>query len=230
MEQEDRRADDARRQDARGGLDRHERDLVALALGVRALTPPRSNSKLARSSGALHLVDLAGSERLARGATGEAAKVDDGDQQESLDALRASSLEDDGGGARAVQGLEVDPPDGALPLGAKTLMVVNVGPEADNAQETLCSLRFASQVNQCDVGGKPVKSAKPRWCDADFEPRGWSPRPFPNARRRGAPASRPARRRAFFNGAASVPASAWRAAPPSLLIARVMGRLRASAA
>ena len=43
----------------------------------------------------------------------------------------------------------------------KTLMVVNVGPEADNAQETLCSLRFASQVNQCDVGGKPVKSAKP---------------------------------------------------------------------
>ena len=37
----------------------------------------------------------------------------------------------------------------------KTLMLVNVGPEADNAHETLCSLRFADTVSQCDTGGKP---------------------------------------------------------------------------
>ena len=65
----------------------------------------------------------------------------------------------------------------------KTLMVVNVGPEADNAQETLCSLRFASQVNQCDVGGKPVKSAKP------MDGAGGAPA---KAAAGGAPAKRPA--------------------------------------
>lgn len=42
----------------------------------------------------------------------------------------------------------------------KTLMVVNVGPEDSNSHETLCSLRFASQVSQCDTGGKPKRSAK----------------------------------------------------------------------
>ena len=42
----------------------------------------------------------------------------------------------------------------------KTLMVLNVGPEASNSHETLCSLRFASHVGQCDVGGKAKRSAK----------------------------------------------------------------------
>eukprot|EP00965_Chrysotila_dentata_P222476 6192996-Pleurochrysis_carterae.AAC.1 len=40
-------------------------------------------------------------------------------------------------------------------------MVVNVGPEESNSHETLCSLRFASQVSQCDTGGKPKRTAKP---------------------------------------------------------------------
>ena len=156
-----RRADDARRQDARGGLDRHERHLVALALGVRRYLSG-TNSKLnAQLHGALHLVDLAGSERLDRsGATSEAAK-NDGDQQESLDALARLRLEGDQGRRTSVQGLEADPPDGTVPLGAgEDADGGQRRPEADNAQETLCSLRFASQVNQCDVGG-PVKSAKP---------------------------------------------------------------------
>ena len=43
----------------------------------------------------------------------------------------------------------------------KTLMMVNVAPEADNSHESLCSLRFAKQVSQCDTGagkgGQPKK-------------------------------------------------------------------------
>merc|ERR1712151_993298 len=42
----------------------------------------------------------------------------------------------------------------------KTLMAVNVGPEAANSHETLCSLRFASQVSQCTTGGRPKRCVK----------------------------------------------------------------------
>ena len=41
----------------------------------------------------------------------------------------------------------------------KTLMVLNVGPEESNSHETLCSLRFASHVGQCDVGGSAKRTA-----------------------------------------------------------------------
>ena len=44
----------------------------------------------------------------------------------------------------------------------KTLMMVNVAPEATNSHESLCSLRFAKQVNQCDTGagkgGQPKRN------------------------------------------------------------------------
>merc|ERR1712060_844296 len=42
----------------------------------------------------------------------------------------------------------------------KTLMMLNLAPEDTHAQETLCSLRFAKQVSQCNTGGKPKKSVK----------------------------------------------------------------------
>ena len=46
----------------------------------------------------------------------------------------------------------------------KTLMLVNVAPDASNSHESLCSLRFAKLVNQCDTGSaqsrQPKRSAK----------------------------------------------------------------------
>lgn len=36
----------------------------------------------------------------------------------------------------------------------KTLMFVNINPEAASLQETLCSLRFAAKVNACETAAK----------------------------------------------------------------------------
>lgn len=36
----------------------------------------------------------------------------------------------------------------------KTLMFVNVNPEAASLQETLCSLRFAAKVNSCETAAR----------------------------------------------------------------------------
>ena len=53
---------------------------------------------------------------------------------------------------------------------AKTLMLVNVAPELSNAHESLCALRFAQEVNQCDTGGKPKKEDRPRPVVRDTKP------------------------------------------------------------
>uniref|UniRef100_K3WUH1 Kinesin-like protein n=1 Tax=Globisporangium ultimum (strain ATCC 200006 / CBS 805.95 / DAOM BR144) TaxID=431595 RepID=K3WUH1_GLOUD len=41
----------------------------------------------------------------------------------------------------------------------KTLMMVNLSPTLESASESLCSLRFAKQVNQCELG-KPKRQIK----------------------------------------------------------------------
>jgi hypothetical protein len=41
----------------------------------------------------------------------------------------------------------------------KTLMIVNLSPTVSSAPESLCSLRFASDVNKVELG-KPVKVVK----------------------------------------------------------------------
>lgn len=112
--------------------------------------------------GALHLVDLAGSERLDRsGATGDRLK-----ETQSINKSLSSLA--DVFAAKSSRQAHVPFRNSKLTFlmepclsgQGKTLMVVNVGPEDSNSHETLCSLRFASQVSQCDTGGKPKRSAK----------------------------------------------------------------------
>eukprot|EP00930_Biecheleria_cincta_P022687 TRINITY_DN16535_c0_g2_i2.p1 TRINITY_DN16535_c0_g2~~TRINITY_DN16535_c0_g2_i2.p1 ORF type:complete len:1215 (+),score=315.60 TRINITY_DN16535_c0_g2_i2:93-3737(+) len=112
--------------------------------------------------GALHLVDLAGSERLDKsGAVGDRLK-------ETQNINRSLSSLADVFAAKA-EGRSHVPfrnsklthlMEPCLSGHGKTLMAVNIGPETDNSHETLCSLRFASQVSQCTTGGKPKRSAK----------------------------------------------------------------------
>merc|ERR1711948_179057 len=112
--------------------------------------------------GALHLVDLAGSERLDRsGAIGDRLKETQNINR-SLSSLADVFL------AKA-QGHSHIPfrnsklthmMEPCLSGHGKTLMAVNIGPESNNSHETLCSLRFASQVSQCTTGGKARRSAK----------------------------------------------------------------------
>mmetsp|Transcript_66798 Transcript_66798/g.186386 ORF Transcript_66798/g.186386 Transcript_66798/m.186386 type:complete len:1491 (+) Transcript_66798:106-4578(+) len=112
--------------------------------------------------GALHLVDLAGSERLSKsGATGDRLK-------ETQNINRSLSCLTDVFLAKAEGRTHVPFRNSKLTHlmepclsgQGKTLMVVNVAPEQGNSHETLCSLRFASQVSQCNTGGKPKRSAK----------------------------------------------------------------------
>mmetsp|Transcript_66034 Transcript_66034/g.157900 ORF Transcript_66034/g.157900 Transcript_66034/m.157900 type:complete len:1207 (-) Transcript_66034:131-3751(-) len=113
-------------------------------------------------NGALHLVDLAGSERLDRsGSTGERLKETQ-NINKSLSSLADVFLAKAEGRShvpfRNSKLTHLMEP--CLSGHGKTIMVVNVGPETDSAYETLCSLRFASQVSQCDTGGKPKRSAR----------------------------------------------------------------------
>lgn len=113
--------------------------------------------------GALHLVDLAGSERLDKsGATGDRLKETQNINR-SLSSLADVFL------AKAEARAHVPFRNSKLTHlmepclsgQGKTLMVLNIGPEQDNAHETLCSLRFAAQVSQCDTGGRPKRNARP---------------------------------------------------------------------
>merc|ERR1719150_2610239 len=114
-------------------------------------------------SGALHLVDLAGSERLDKsGATGTRLKETQNINR-SLSSLADVFLAKAEGGRSHVPFRNsklthlMEP---CLNGHGKTLMMVNVGPEQTHSSETLCSLRFASQVSQCNTGGKPKRSAR----------------------------------------------------------------------
>lgn len=104
--------------------------------------------------GALNLVDLAGSERLERsGATGARAK-EAVSINKSLSALTSVfvSLGKKAGHIPFRDSKLTYLLQPCLSGDGKTLMICNVSPTELSAQESLCSLRFASQVNKCELG------------------------------------------------------------------------------
>jgi len=104
--------------------------------------------------GVLNLVDLAGSERL----TVSGAVLDR--QKETQHINKSLSSLGDVIAALAAKQPHVPFRNSKLTyllqncLGgdAKTLMFVNVSPDAEHAPESLCSLRFAAKVNSCEIG------------------------------------------------------------------------------
>lgn len=109
-------------------------------------------------TGALNLVDLAGSERLARSGA-------EGDRKRETAAINKSlSCLADVFAALAKRAPHVPFRNSKLTHllapclrgDGKTLMLVNVSPTAASAFETHCSLRFAAQVSQVELG-KPTK-------------------------------------------------------------------------
>ena len=109
--------------------------------------------------GVLNLVDLAGSERLNRsGAVGERAK-EAMSINKSLSSL-TNVFVSIGNKANHIPFRNskltylLQP---SLSGDGKTLMIANVSPTEDSIQETVCALRFASNVNKCELG-KPKRS------------------------------------------------------------------------
>ncbi|KAF0685983.1 Aste57867_22186 [Aphanomyces stellatus] len=111
--------------------------------------------------GKLNLVDLAGSERLARSnATGSRLK-------EAQAINKSLSCLTDVFAAIGNKGPHIPFRNSKLTYllqsclsgDGKTLMMVNLSPTVDSAHESLCSLRFAQHVNQCELG-KPKRQLK----------------------------------------------------------------------
>merc|ERR1711937_722002 len=104
--------------------------------------------------GTLNLVDLAGSERLDRSkVTGDRAK-------EAMAINKSLSSLTDVFVSIGKKAAHIPFRNSKLTYllqpslsgDGKTLMVVNCSPTEMSAQETLCSLRFAAQVNKCELG------------------------------------------------------------------------------
>merc|ERR1712194_91839 len=109
--------------------------------------------------GTLNLVDLAGSERLDRSkATGDRAK-------EAMAINKSLSSLTDVFVSIGKKASHIPFRNSKLTYllqpslsgDGKTLMLVNMSPTEQSCSETLCSLRFASNVNKCELG-KPKRS------------------------------------------------------------------------
>jgi kinesin family protein C1 len=132
---------------------------------VFALYLKGTNEKLKTElNGALHLVDLAGSERLSKSGAEGAALKETQAINKSLSSLAGVFTAKSSGAAhvpfRNSKLTHLMEP--CLSGNGKTLMMVNVAPDAGNSHESLCSLRFAKLVNQCDTGGSQSRSKQPK--------------------------------------------------------------------
>ncbi|OQR83828.1 kinesin-like protein [Achlya hypogyna] len=142
--------------------------------------------------GSLSLVDLAGSERLSRsGATGDRlkeAQAINKSLSSLADVFSAIAKKQNHIPYRNSKLTYVLQP--ALSGDGKTLMMVNLSPTDASVDESVCSLRFAQQVNQCELGaaGRQVtkREAKAAPVEMDINapvtpPKGKAPRLSLNA-------------------------------------------------
>ncbi|OQS05026.1 kinesin [Thraustotheca clavata] len=116
--------------------------------------------------GSLSLVDLAGSERISRsGATGDRlreAQAINKSLSSLADVFSAIAKKQNHIPYRNSKLTYVLQP--ALSGDGKTLMMVNLSPTDASIDESVCSLRFATQVNQCELGaaGRQVSKRETR--------------------------------------------------------------------
>ena len=116
-------------------------------------TPSGARTRAARAE-RLHLVDLAGSERLDRSHAQGQRLVEAQSINKSLSALAGvfaslNAKRSHVSASRLAAHALLQP---ALSGDGKTLLFVNLSPTAASANESLCSLRFAKQVNQVELG------------------------------------------------------------------------------
>ncbi len=134
--------------------DQSSRSHLVLSVYVRGRNKLSNKETFSR----LNLIDLAGSERVSRsGVTGDAMKEAQAINS-SLSAL-GNVIH-----ARANKAAHVPYRDSvltwllkdSLEKNSKTLMIVQVSPNASDAGESICSLRFAERVRQVELGAATV--------------------------------------------------------------------------